>query len=114
MKNISDLGERKAIQLIANILSKGEVAVGIGGPQTRSGRTFSSGSTPTMKEEEDYKPDEEKACPESEKDELEKQRVPEGTFAGYKDFADCVKQNQDKNNPDAYCAVIGRQVLGDK
>jgi thiamine-monophosphate kinase len=30
VKNISDLGERKAIQLIANILSKGEVAVGIG------------------------------------------------------------------------------------
>lgn len=30
MKNISDLGERKAIRLIANTLSKGEVAIGIG------------------------------------------------------------------------------------
>ena len=30
MKKLSDLGERKAIQLISNILSKGDVAVGIG------------------------------------------------------------------------------------
>ena len=30
MKKLSDLGERKAIQLISEILSKGDVAVGIG------------------------------------------------------------------------------------
>ena len=30
MKNLSDIGERKAIKLISNILSKGKVAVGIG------------------------------------------------------------------------------------
>lgn len=27
-------------------------------------------------------------------------------FAGYKDFADCVTRNQDKRDPEAYCAVI--------
>jgi hypothetical protein len=31
-------------------------------------------------------------------------------FAGYKDFADCVAKNQDKDDPEAYCAVIKRQV----
>lgn len=31
-------------------------------------------------------------------------------FAGYKDFADCVKRNQDKDNPEAYCAAIMRKV----
>lgn len=32
-------------------------------------------------------------------------------FAGYDDFDDCVAQNQDKNNPEAYCASIERAVL---
>lgn len=31
-------------------------------------------------------------------------------FAGYKDFADCVKKNSSKKNPKAYCAVIMRKV----
>lgn len=31
-------------------------------------------------------------------------------FAGYKDFKDCVRKNQDKENPEAYCATIMRQV----
>jgi len=31
-------------------------------------------------------------------------------FAGYKNFADCVAKNQDKENPEAYCAVIMRKV----
>jgi len=31
-------------------------------------------------------------------------------FAGYKDFADCVSQNQDKDNPEAYCGSIQTQV----
>ncbi len=35
-------------------------------------------------------------------------------FAGYKDFADCVAKNQDKGDPEAYCAVIKRQVEGEK
>jgi len=35
-------------------------------------------------------------------------------FAGYKDFADCVRQNQNKNNPEAYCASIQRTVEGKK
>ena len=30
-------------------------------------------------------------------------------FAGYKDFADCVAKNADKENPEAYCAVIEAQ-----
>ncbi|RME52497.1 hypothetical protein D6783_04560 [Candidatus Woesearchaeota archaeon] len=33
-------------------------------------------------------------------------------FAGYKDFDDCVRQNQDKDNPQAYCATIMRNVEG--
>ena len=33
-------------------------------------------------------------------------------FAGYTNFADCVKQNQDKGDPDAYCATIMRAVEG--
>jgi len=35
-------------------------------------------------------------------------------FAGYKNFADCVSQNQDKRDPEAYCAVIMRAVEGEK
>lgn len=34
-------------------------------------------------------------------------------FAGYKDFADCVRKNQDKSDPEAYCSVIMRRVEGD-
>jgi len=34
-------------------------------------------------------------------------------FAGYKDFADCVAKNQDKGDPEAYCAVIKRQAEGE-
>ena len=33
-------------------------------------------------------------------------------FAGYKDFKDCVRKNQDKRNPEAYCASIMRKVEG--
>lgn len=32
-------------------------------------------------------------------------------FAGYRDFDDCVRRNQDKDDPEAYCAFIERQVL---
>ena len=35
-------------------------------------------------------------------------------FAGYKNFADCVKKNQDKEDPEAYCATIMRKVEGKK
>ena len=35
-------------------------------------------------------------------------------FAGYKDFADCVRQNQDAKDPDAYCGSIQAQVEGKK
>ena len=31
-------------------------------------------------------------------------------FADYKNFADCVKKNQDKDDPEAYCAEIKRKV----
>lgn len=31
-------------------------------------------------------------------------------FAGYKDFADCVSQNSDKENPQAYCGSIKHKV----
>lgn len=33
-------------------------------------------------------------------------------FAGYRDFADCVARNSDKNNPEAYCGSIKHQVEG--
>ena len=33
-------------------------------------------------------------------------------FAGYKDFDDCVKQNQHAKDPEAYCATIERAVQG--
>lgn len=35
-------------------------------------------------------------------------------FAGYKDFHDCVKKNQDKRNPEAYCGTIKNQVEGSR
>lgn len=35
-------------------------------------------------------------------------------FAGYKDFADCVKKNKDKEDPEAYCSSIMREVEGKK
>ncbi len=31
-------------------------------------------------------------------------------FAGYTDFADCVSQNSDKGNPEAYCGTIKKQT----
>jgi len=34
-------------------------------------------------------------------------------FGEYADFADCVAQNSDKGDPEAYCAVIKRQIEGD-
>jgi len=34
-------------------------------------------------------------------------------FAGYDDFDDCVSANSDKDDPDAYCAVIKREVEGE-
>lgn len=34
-------------------------------------------------------------------------------FAGYEDFDDCVNQNQDKENPEAYCAMIEQQTKDD-
>jgi len=33
-------------------------------------------------------------------------------FAGYDDFEDCVQQNQDKEDPEAYCGEIQRKVKG--
>ena len=33
-------------------------------------------------------------------------------FAGYSNFKDCVKHNQDKNNPEGYCAEVMRRVEG--
>jgi hypothetical protein len=30
-------------------------------------------------------------------------------FAGYRDFEECVKANQDKRDPTAYCAAIERE-----
>jgi len=33
-------------------------------------------------------------------------------FAGYKNFKECVSENQDKGDPEAYCAVIMRKVEG--
>lgn len=35
-------------------------------------------------------------------------------FADYKDFADCVAKNQDKDNPEAYCGKIKHQVEDSK
>ena len=33
-------------------------------------------------------------------------------FAGYKNFEDCVRKNQDKTNPEAYCGFIKHKVEG--
>jgi len=40
-------------------------------------------------------------------------RPPIMPFGPYKDFADCVNKNQDKDDPEAYCAVIERAITGD-
>ena len=43
----------------------------------------------------------------------EKARSLEGLpFAGYEDFADCVKKNKEKANPEAYCGAIKHKVEG--
>lgn len=34
-------------------------------------------------------------------------------FGEYKDFADCVKSNQDKSNPEAYCAAVHKKITGE-
>jgi len=33
-------------------------------------------------------------------------------FAGYKNFADCVKKNSGKKSPQGYCATIMRKIEG--
>ena len=33
-------------------------------------------------------------------------------FGDYKDFQDCIDKNQEKHDPEAYCATIQRQVEG--
>jgi hypothetical protein len=35
-------------------------------------------------------------------------------FGGYTNFADCVAKNKDKDDPEAYCATIKRQIEGSK
>jgi len=35
------------------------------------------------------------------------------SFAGYKDFAECVSKNQDKNSPEGYCASIEKKATGE-
>jgi len=35
-------------------------------------------------------------------------------FAGYSSFADCVKKNRKKRDPEAYCGEIKHQVEGKK
>ncbi len=42
----------------------------------------------------------------------EKHRLGE-PFAGYEDFADCVAKNQDKDDPEAYCASIENKTEGE-
>jgi hypothetical protein len=34
-------------------------------------------------------------------------------FAGYEDFDDCVRQNQDKESPEGYCSIIEQQAKDD-
>lgn len=33
-------------------------------------------------------------------------------FSKFKDFKDCVKNNQDKDNPEGYCAVLHHEITG--
>lgn len=33
-------------------------------------------------------------------------------FGEYKDFADCVSKNSDKQNPEVLCAIIHKKVTG--
>lgn len=33
-------------------------------------------------------------------------------FAGFKDFADCVRKNKNKRNPEAFCGAIKARVEG--
>jgi len=41
------------------------------------------------------------------------QQIPEmKPFAGYSNFDDCVRKNQDKSDPEGYCATIMRRVEG--
>jgi len=39
-------------------------------------------------------------------------RIALDPFADYKDFADCVSKNQDKSDPDAFCAWLHKQTTG--
>ena len=41
-------------------------------------------------------------------------RIALDPFGEYTDFADCVAKNQDKGDPEAYCATIKRQIEGSK
>lgn len=47
-----------------------------------------------------------------EKKKIDEKAIETKPFAGYRNFADCVKKNQDKKDPEAYCASIKRKVEG--
>lgn len=44
--------------------------------------------------------------------EMEKATIETAPFGPYKDFGDCVQKNQDKSDPNAYCAVIKKNIEG--
>ena len=44
--------------------------------------------------------------------EKEKGKIAE-PFAGYKDFQDCVKKNQDKDSPEGFCAWLHKKATGE-
>lgn len=76
-------------------------------------------------EEEITEQEDERKCPEGEvwdddkgecvpKEEIAKEFYKLGEpFADYTDFDDCVSKNQDKEDPEAYCASIKQQVEGE-
>ena len=74
---------------------------------------FPFGQNPEEGEQERMEEESGAADREKKKKKKEEQKdIETKPFAGYSNFADCVKKNQSKKDPEAYCASIKRKVEG--
>lgn len=81
-----------------------------GGDKPRQQQQFITfnGNKDNQDNQDKNNPDEEK-----DKDKDKKKSLPlEKPFAGYKNFADCVRKNKNKRDPEAYCAEVKRRSEG--
>lgn len=86
--------------------AKTKLELGLNGRQTQDGEiVFDSGELKLEEATEPFSP-----FNLGKAEQLKKAEAIDKEFAGYKDFDDCVMQNQDKGDPEAYCGAIQAKV----